>query len=484
MQIPTSGLTEAQIQQTFDAYQAHDLKWRTGRVFAYTYDPGEEAERVAKQAYLRFLGENGLDPTVFPSLLQLENDVVSMIANHLGNEAAGGTVVGSFTSGGTESIILACKAAREAWREKVGQPHGRPEMVLPITAHAAFHKAAHYLGFDKVLVDVDHTTWRAIPAKVAEAIGPKTALIVGSSPGYAHGVIDPIAELAQLAVDEDVWLHVDACVGGFLLPYYRELGKDVPPFDFSLPGVRSLSVDLHKYGYAPKGASIVLYRNKDWRRYQHFACSQWTGYTVINPTVQSTKTGGPIAGAWAILNFLGKDGYLDFCRKMIEGMDHLVATIEDIDGFELCAQPDFSLLAATSTSFSIFHVIDLMKQRGWYIQPQLSYGPSPHNVHFSLHAGNAVKVPAMCEDLRACVEIARGMPIPDFREQVAALLAGAAEAGGFTDEMFGELLAFAGIDGVSLPEAMADINAMLDALPRDLSEQMLISFFNDLYVPR
>ena len=314
MRIPEQGWSKQQVLEALEQFRADDMPWRDGRTWAYVYDPGREAEEVIKQAFAMYLSENALDPTVFPSTLRLENELVAMAAAHLyGDEQ----VVGNFTSGGTESIILAVKTARDHARAL--QPQIRePEIVLPTTAHAAFHKAAHYLDVKVVLAPVDPKTFKADVAAVRAAITPNTILLVGSAVSYAHGVVDPIEALGQLALEKSLLLHVDGCMGGFLLPYLRRAGAPVPRFEFDVPGVTSISMDFHKYAFAAKGASAILHRNKELRRYQIYACSNWTGYTVINPTVQSTKSAGPIAAAWAVLHFIGDEGYLEIARQVLD----------------------------------------------------------------------------------------------------------------------------------------------------------------------
>jgi glutamate/tyrosine decarboxylase-like PLP-dependent enzyme len=293
MRIPEQGWSRERVFAQLESYRDGDMPWRDGRTWAYIYDPGREAEQVIKDAFSSYLTENGLDPTVFPSSLRMENEVVAMAAAHLSGDEH---VVGSFTSGGTESILLAVKAARD-WAREHRPEIAEPEILLPETAHAAFQKAAYYLGLKPVLVPVDATSFRADPDAIRNAITPSTILVVGSAISYAHGVVDPIRELGQIALERELLLHVDGCMGAFLLPYFRRLGAKLPDFDFGVPGVTSISMDLHKYAFAAKGASTILYRSKALRKYQMYACSNWTGYTVINPTVQSTKSAGPIAAA-------------------------------------------------------------------------------------------------------------------------------------------------------------------------------------------
>lgn len=480
MHIPKTGTDRETLFERLEAYRSHDMHWQDGRTFAYIYDAGREAMEVGKEAYKRFLTENGLDPTAFPSLLRFENEVVSMIATHLGG---GPEAVGTFTSGGTESIILACKSARDHARASRPEIFGQgraPELILPVTAHAAFHKAAHYLGLKVVAVPVDPLTFKADVAAVRAAITDGTALIVGSAPSYAHGVIDPIAELAAVAAEHGVLMHVDACVGGFLLPYWRRLGEPVPAFDLSVPGVTSLSVDLHKYGFCPKGASLVLYNDANLREKQAFACAQWSGYSVINMAVQSSKTGGPLAAAWAVLNFLGDAGYLEIARQMLAGTRALVAGIEAVDGLRLLARPDFCMVSVASDEVSVYHVVDEMAARGWTIQAQFAFQTSPANIHFSLAPANAARVEEMLADLRQAVQAARALPSGQMAAGVAAMFEGV-DLTALDPSVFAELLAMGGLTGTELPERMAPINEVLDALPRPVCEVLLKGFLNQLF---
>ncbi len=475
--IPERGLSRDEVFDALAAFKAEDTDWRTGRTWAYVYDPGPETEEVIKAAYMMFLSENALDPTVFPSMMHIETDLAAMAAAHLNGD---GDVVGNFTSGGTESIMLAVKAAREHAREHHPEITA-PEMVLPVTAHAAFHKAGHYLGVKPVVTDVDPVTFKADPAATAAAITPDTILMVGSAVSYAHGVVDPITDLGRLALDRDLWLHVDGCMGGFLLNYFRRLGRDVPPYDFGVPGVRSMSMDFHKYAFAAKGASVVLYRSKEYRRHQMYACASWTGYTVINPTVQSTKTGGPLAAAWAVLNFVGEDGYLDLARRMAESTDRVVAGIREIPALRILGTPEMNLVAFTSDEVGVFHVIDEMKERGWYVQPQLAYDGSKENVHLSVNPASEKWVEDFLADLADAVESARALTAASTADAGMLHALADLDVSAFDDEAYGNMLGMAGIDGVRLPERMAGINEILNALPAPLKERLLVEFLNDLY---
>jgi glutamate/tyrosine decarboxylase-like PLP-dependent enzyme len=476
MRIPESGWSRDDVFERLDSYRAADMPWRDGRTWAYIYDPGREAEGVIKDAFASYLTENGLDPTVFPSALRMENEVVAMAANHLHGDE---NVVGNFTSGGTESIILAVKAARE-WSREQRRAIREPEIVLPETAHASFQKAAHYLGIRPVIVPVDAESFRADVDAVRNAITENTILLVGSAISYAHGVVDPIRELGQLALERELLLHVDGCMGGFLLQYFRRLGAPVPDFDFRVPGVTSISMDLHKYAFAAKGASTILYRSKELRKHQMYACSNWTGYTVINPTVQSTKSAGPIAAAWAALHFIGDDGYLEISRKVRDATRRIVAAVDALPDLRILGRPDMNLLSFTSDTVSVFHVIDEMKERGWYVQPQLAYGSSPENIHLSINPESVRWVDAMLDDLRECVEKARTLPsgqlAPKIRENFGHL-----QPEDLDESVFQGMLGMAGVDGTSLPGRMAEINEVLNALPVPLRERLLVEYLNELF---
>ena len=472
MTLPDKGRPREDVLAQLKELRANDLAARGGRTFAYVYDPARpDIDELGHEVYASYLDVNGLDPTVFPSLLAMENQVVDIARRHLGST----TAVGSFTSGGTESIILAVKAARDfAGIEK-------PQVVLPVTAHAAFQKACYYLGLEAVLVDVDPTTFRAVPAAVEAAITDRTVLLVASAASYAHGVVDPVEEIAALGLARGIPVHVDGCIGGWLLPYFRRLGVEVPGFDFSVPGVTSMSVDLHKYAYAPKGASVVLYDDAALRRKQYFACADWTGYTMINATVQSTKSGGPLAAAWAVLQAVGDDGYTDLARKTLDATQRLVAGIGTIDGLRVLGEPEMALVAIASDEVDVFVLVDEMNARGWYVQAQLGYRDLPASMHLTLTASSAAVVDDLLVDLAACVEAARGVTVgdPELLAVVKDL-----DPDSLGDDVLGTLLPMAGIEpGAGLPDRMAGINTLLEAMPMRLRERLLVEFLGLLFTP-
>ena len=455
--------------------QGADLPTHGGRTLAYVYDSGlADADALGREAVAMYAASNGLDPTAFPSLLRMENDLVATAADLLDAPAG---AVGVATSGGTESILLAVLAARDA------ADVTDPSMVIPSSAHAAFHKAAHYLGVRPVVVDVDARTLRADPAAMAAAVDDTTVLVVASAPSYAHGVLDPVAEIAADAAARGVRCHVDACIGGWVLPFI----DDLPPWTFVVDGVTSLSVDLHKYAYTPKGVSLLLHRDARLRRGHLFASAAWPGYTMLNSTMQSTKSGGPLAAAWAVTRRIGLDGYRDLARQAREATLEVARAVRDIDGIDVLVDPDSTLLALVADgSCDVHTVTDEMLARGWFVQPQMSFGGVPATLHLTLSAATAPSVPELVEALRASVDAARDAGPVTVDPGLAALLGGVDPAT-LDDEAFDGLLAAAGLAGdggsIALPERMAPVNALLDAAPPALREVLLLGVLDRLSRP-
>jgi glutamate/tyrosine decarboxylase-like PLP-dependent enzyme len=473
-------MTREQVLERLTALQAGDLPTHGGRTLAYVYDSGlAEADAVGRDALSMFASSNGLDPTAFPSLLTMERELVAVGRQVLhGSPAAAGTV----TSGGTESILLAVQAARD------GLPHiERPVMVVPSTVHAAFAKAAHYLGVERVAVPVDPRTHRADVAAMTGAIErhlDRLVLVAASAPSYAHGVVDPIEDLAAVAGHHGVRFHVDACIGGWVLPWAEQLGRPVEPWDFRVPGVTSISVDLHKYAYTPKGVSLLLHATARLRRTQFFASADWPGYTMLNSTMQSTKSGGPLAAAWAVVHHIGLDGYRDLVTAALEGTDALVAGLADLPELSLAATPDSSLVAVTTDgTCDVFTIADEMLQRGWFVQPQMSFHDDPASLHFTLCAATASSVPDLLVALRESVDAAVHTGPVTIDPDLAAA-AQAIDPAGLDDAQFDQLLALAGLGGdggeVALPDRMAPVNALLDVAPPALREALLVAFLDRL----
>jgi len=404
--LPPEGRPRDQILAQMQALREHDVKWREGRVWSLVFHAGDEISELLKEAYGLFFSENGLNPTAFPSLRRFETEVVAMTASLLrGNVLGERAVVGNMTSGGTESILMAVKTARDWAREH--RPQARePEILLPRTAHPAFDKAAHYFGLRAVHVPVG-PDFRADVAAMEAAITPNTVLLVGSAPSYPQGVVDPIRELAALAQDRGLLCHVDACVGGFMLPFVRELGYPAPDFDFAVPGVTSISVDLHKYAYAAKGASVILYRDKDLRRYQFFVHTDWPGGIYASPTMTGTRPGGAIAAAWAVMQFLGREGYLRITREVMEAVTRLRAGIQEIPGLRVLGDPAMSVLAIGSDSLDIYQVGDEMGLRGWHLDRQ----QFPASLHLTVNHAHTKVVEPFLADLAEAAAAARKLTV-------------------------------------------------------------------------
>ncbi|MFC4493887.1 pyridoxal phosphate-dependent decarboxylase family protein [Streptomyces ovatisporus] len=484
------GLPAADVLEELRALRGSDAPTRGGRTFAYVYDAGIEGlDELAAAAYSAYATVNGLDMTVFPSVARLENDLIRTASSLLGAPGTQGT----FTSGGTESIMLAVKTARDHARAERGVR--QPELVLPSTAHAAFHKAAAYLGVEPVVVPVDGHTCKADAAAMAAAVTERTALVVASAPSYAHGVIDPVADIAGAAAERGVLCHVDACIGGWLLPYLRRAGREVPPFGMTVPGVTSLSVDLHKYGYADKGASVVLYRDAELRRHQYFAHAGWPGYPVVNPTVQGTKAAGLLAQAWAVLRHVGEDGYTELARQVADASDRLLAGLRAIQDVRVLGEPEAGLVAFTLAGPGttagggdlslLLHLADEMRLRGWYLQPQLSFEGMPPNLHLTLTPATVGQVDALLGDLAEALTAARALPPVQADPGLVELAAGL-DASALGPDEVSAVLAYAGLDGgtgaaAALPQRMAPVLVLLDALPQALKERLLSEFVGSVF---
>ncbi len=454
-----------------EAQRAADVDWRSGKVLSGLYDPGGEAGELAKEAYSRFLTENALYVNFYPSINRMEKQVVRAVADLV---QGGPMVAGSVTSGGTESIILAVKTARD-WAKAKRPGVTAPEMVLPVSAHPAFHKAAQYLGVRAVVTPMDLTTFRADMAALREAISGNTILVVGSAPTYSHGVVDPIPEMAAIAAEAGAFMHVDGCVGAIPLGLMRLLGEPVPAFDFSVPGVTTLSADLHKYGYAPKNASVLLYENAEVRRFAWFVNSSTTEYAVINPTVQSSRTGGPVAAAWALFQHLGLSGYMEMTRKVLETTRAMIEGVAGIDGIGVLGSPEMTMFTLASDTVNVFEVDDEMRRRGWSLLPEFSAGGGPANLHVAVSASNVGREGEFISDLRESVAEVHANPRVD-RSALAA--AGESVSGGSALEVFAALAPLVGLAGMELPQDMAALNTAMDMLPADLRDELLTDFAN------
>ncbi len=471
--LPAKGVPAEQVLAELRELRGADLPTHGGRLFAYVYDPAVAGlDELAHAAYGISAHVNGLDPTAFPSLLAMENALVGAAATLLGGDAG---TVGTATSGGTESLILAVKAARDA-RPGLAEPR----LVVPSTAHAAFAKAAHYLRVTLDVVPVGPDL-RADPAAMAAAIRPETVLVAASAPSYAHGVVDPVPAIAAAAAERGVRCHVDACFGGWVLPYLRRLGADLPPFDLSVDGVTSISVDLHKYAYAPKGVSLLLHRDERLRRPQYFAYADWPGYTMVNPGVSSTRSGGPIAAALAVLRHLGDAGYLDLAATTRDAVATLAAAVEACDGVRLFAPPETTVVCLAADGVDLFVLADELAARGWHTQPQMAYADLPATIHLTVTASvgptAAEFAPALADAVAATR--ARG---PVELPPVLLAAAGALTPEMVTPELIEGLAGELGL-GAGGSGPMAAVNTLLDAAPPALREALLTGFLSLLQRP-
>lgn len=395
LNLPKKGTPKEEVLSRLELTKSQDVDWKSGRMFSLIYNAGEQIREVARQGFDIFFMENGLSPFAFPSLKKLETEVVAMTAGLLGGDAE---TAGSFTCGGTESILMAVKTARD-WARAVRRNVKAPEMVKPVTAHPAWNKSAHYLGLKVRNVPVGDD-FRANPKAMAEAVNENTIMMIGSATTYPHGMVDPIEELGEIAARNNIWLHVDACLGGFILPFVKKLGYDVPAFDFSVPGVISISADLHKYGFAAKGASTILYRNSDYRQYQYYAYADFPGGVYATSTLTGARPGGPIAAAWAVMNYLGEEGYLELARAAMGTARKLMAGVNAIPKLKVLGKPHATIFAIASDEVNVYALSDALKARGWTVEKQ----HQPASLHFTVSPFHADLADDFLRDLAACVK--------------------------------------------------------------------------------
>jgi glutamate/tyrosine decarboxylase-like PLP-dependent enzyme len=397
MSLPRRSRPADEVLAELDALKQHDVRWKDGRAFTLAYYAGPDIAALGDEAYRRFSSDNALNTDAFPSLRRIQSDVVAMTSDLLdgGPEAAG-----FMTTGGTESLLMAVKAARERGRAERGV--ARPNIVLPASAHAAFEKGCHYFGLESRRVAV-RSDWRADVEAMADAIDDDTVLVVGSAPQYPQGVIDPIENIASLAAERDINCHVDACMGGMVLPYLARLGEEIAPWNFTVPGVTSISVDLHKFGYTSKGASVIVHRNRELRSHQTFVTSNWLGGTYGSSGVLGTKGGGAMAAAWAVMNHLGDDGYLRLTSQARRATFELAAAIEACPDLELRARPDAMIVAfgaADAGRLDVFALADELWRRGWYIDRQ----QPPDSLHCTVNAVHDGLIAEFVAELNAAID--------------------------------------------------------------------------------
>jgi sphinganine-1-phosphate aldolase len=455
-----------------------DAPTHGGRVLSYVYDPGlAELDELAADAARLMQPVNGLDPTTFGSVAALERDLLGFVRGLLHGDDE---VVGTVTTGGTESCLLAVKTARDAWVAAGGS--GTPRLVLPVTGHAAFQKAAHYFGLELDLVPVSADGVVSVD-DIASRLGDDVALVVVSAPSYPVAVLDPVEAVAKLTSARGIPLHVDACIGGLVLPFWPGL----PAWDFAVPGVTSVSADLHKYGYAPKGVSVLLQRGRDRQRLQYFATTRWPGYPVVNPTILGSKSAGPLAAAWAITKALGVPGFQRLADSTRRSTEAIITAIGGIEGLRV-GEPVGPLLAVAADAragvdgqVDPHHWADAVRGRGFILQLQPAHGDIPPTTHLTITPVTESVLPELLAALRAGADAVRGVPHVDASPLLASLppLTGALDS----DTAAGILQGFGIGAGGALPDALAPLLAIIEATPAPLAERLLTELLARLVEP-
>jgi glutamate/tyrosine decarboxylase-like PLP-dependent enzyme len=408
--LPKMGMSSEDVLNTLKSFKSDDVKWHQGQLFGLIYEAGPEVEALVKEASALFLIENALNPAAFPSLVKMETEVVSTVISLSGGDDE---TVGNFTSGGTESIFMALKAARD-WARHTYPKIKAPEMVVPVSAHPAWNKAAHYLGL-KINMTPIKNDLRADVAAMQSAITKNTIILGGTAVTYPHGMVDPIEEIGALAEKKNLWLHVDACLGGLMLPFLKRLGYKIPPYDFSVPGVTSMSADIHKYAYTPKGVSTIIYRNRDFRKFQIFAYADWSGGVYATPCLAGARPGGTMAAAWAVMHYLGEEGFMALAEKAKAATDKLIKGINAIPQLYVLGDPHATVFAFGSDQINIYELAARMAGDGWHMEAQ-QLPPSLHMTVSPVHLSVADK---FLDDLRRIIPEVPPADSQDLSQQAA-----------------------------------------------------------------
>ncbi|MFA7267026.1 MAG: pyridoxal-dependent decarboxylase [Candidatus Nanopelagicales bacterium] len=396
MPLPERGLDRDTLFEKVRERKAEDAKWDQGRTFSLIYPTGRsDVDEVLMEANNLYLYENALNPFRFPSLQHMEAEIVEMTGALVDLPESGG---GTMASGGSESILMSVLVNRERAQRERGIEPAKGNIVYPTSAHAAFAKAAHYLELEARPIPIKDDYTADVDA-MANAVDDNTVLLMGSAYGYPHGVMDPIEDLSNLALERGIGFHSDTCVGSFVLPFLEKLGYDVPLYDFRLPGVTQMSCDVHKYGYATKGASVILHRNADWVWLQLFVYESWPSGLYGTPTVAGARPAGPIAAAWSVMNYLGMDGYLDLMRGLMATTTKIRAGIEAISELSIMGNPIGPLLTFTSDVIDTYAVCDLMDDRGW----NLDRNTNPNGLHMMISPLHERYADEFLSDLRWAV---------------------------------------------------------------------------------
>jgi sphinganine-1-phosphate aldolase len=402
--IPARGVPHEELLTQMAGFRERDADWKGGRVFSLVYYGGDAHHAFLEKAHNLYFAENALNPMAFGSLRRMEAEVVRMTASMLNG---GPETVGTMTSGGTESVLMSVKTARDRARSK-NKRITKPNLVVPETIHVAFDKAASYFGLEIRYARV-RGDMRCDVRDLESLIDANTVLVAASAPQYPHGVIDPIEEIARIAVRKKVPFHVDACVGGFVLPWLERLGQSIPLWDFRVPGVTSISADIHKYGLAPKGASTITYRDMSYLKHQFFVSTDWPGGIYASPTMPGTRPGSAIAAAWGAMMALGEDGYQHHASEAMKAARALIEGLSAIEGIEIVARPDAPIVAYKTSDRSgidVFALADQLEDRDWSIDRM----QSPNCIHLTVTSNHARVVDEYLEDVRTAVHWLRTHP--------------------------------------------------------------------------
>jgi glutamate/tyrosine decarboxylase-like PLP-dependent enzyme len=401
--LPETGRSRADILRDMESLRAREEEaWKDGFVSGAVYHGDAAHIDFLNQVYAIHSQSNPLHADVWPSATKFEAEIVAMTADML--NGAGQNVVGTLSSGGTESIMLAMKTYRDWARETKGVT--RPEMIVPVSAHAAFDKASQYFGITAIHIPVD-SDFRADVNAARRAVNRNTIVIVGSAPSFPHGAIDPIRELSELARRHGIGFHADACLGGFVLPWAERLGYAVPPFDFRLPGVTSMSVDTHKYGYAAKGTSVILYRGQDLRHYQYYTIADWPGGLYFSPTFAGSRPGALSAACWAALTSIGAQGYLDATKKILATADLIKQGVREIPELRVLGDPLF-VIAFASDTLDVYKVMEAMSRKKWSLNGL--HKPTCVHLCVTLRHTQPGVAERFVEDLREAVAYVKSHP--------------------------------------------------------------------------
>lgn len=397
--LPVNGSSYEEVVGNVKALKAGMTSQERGKLSSTAFQGEGEMSKVVYESFMEFIGWNGLFTFQEANAAKLENDVIDICVGLAGGGEKGR---GNLTSGGTESNFCALHAMR-AWARKHKPEIKEPELVAPYSTHSTVHKTAKYLDI-KVVTVPQKDDLSADMEALAAAIGPNTIGIVGSAPNWPYGDVDSITEMGQLAIHKDLWLHVDACVGAYILPFFKELGEDIPPYDLSVPGVRSMSADLHKYGYAPKPCSTVLWNSQEEQAYHFMPVTEWACGLYLSQSFIGSRPMGPVAGIWALMHYWGREGYLKNAKRILEVRKAIMDKCESIEGLRSW-KTDGPLMMIASDDFNIELVVGGMETRGW----RLLGVNNPPAIHLTLDVIDAETEQKLLTDLEeVCIDIRSG----------------------------------------------------------------------------